>query len=95
VVVSFIGGEKSIILMIIEKANVTCGFYSSVDTSLSSSINWGSGKSFAMFVNKQDEGLLMGKIQSRHVSSRSHKLWIEYDDVMVLQSTETLKSISL
>lgn len=36
-----------------------------------------------MFVNKQDEGLLMGKIQSRHVSSRSHKLWIEYDDVMV------------
>jgi len=25
----------------------------------------------------------MGKIQSRHVSSRSHKLWIEYDDAMV------------
>jgi hypothetical protein len=39
--------------------------------------------SYEMFVNKQDEGLLMGKIQSRHVSSRSHKLWIEYDDVMV------------
>ena len=50
--------------MIIEKANVTCGFYSSVDTSLSSSINWGSGKSFAS---------------------------VRY----ALQSTETLKSISL
>jgi hypothetical protein len=33
--------------LIIEKANVTCGFYSSVDTSLSSSINWGSGNFFA------------------------------------------------
>ena len=25
----------------------------------------------------------MGKIQNRHVSSRMHKLWIEYDEVMI------------
>ncbi|XP_076107099.1 uncharacterized protein LOC143075538 [Mytilus galloprovincialis] len=39
---------------------------------------------FEVLVHKQENNLICAKIQSRHVSSKAHLLWIQYDEVTVL-----------
>ncbi|CAC5394660.1 unnamed protein product [Mytilus coruscus] len=38
---------------------------------------------YDILINKQDSNLLMAKIQSRHVTRKNYKLWIEYDECTV------------
>ena len=38
---------------------------------------------YQVFVSGIKEGLLMGKIQSRHTSQKQYKLWVEYNDYSV------------
>lgn len=38
---------------------------------------------YNILINKQDNQLLMAKIQSRHVSKKEYKIWITYDECMV------------
>lgn len=38
---------------------------------------------YDILVNKHDKTLLMAKIQSRHISKKNYKLWIEYDEFTV------------
>lgn len=38
---------------------------------------------FEVLVYKQDDQLLCAKLQSRHVSSRSYHLWVQFDEVTV------------
>lgn len=38
---------------------------------------------YDIMVHKQEPGIIMAKIQSRHVSSKIYKMWIEFDEISV------------
>lgn len=63
-------------------SNITCGSY---QLRLSSSYIQEHIEGEAdMFVHREDPGLIQVKLQSRHVSSRKHSLWIQFNETQII-----------